>query len=115
MKRFILASLSVLLLSAATAPDVKAESTALNPAVANTSSTVQLKPFNLVYLAYQGYFRREGIPSYASLITAYRTGQISALDIIQSAVNANRLPSEVLTNRAYISAVETQLNFLQTH
>lgn len=115
MKRLILAGLSVLLVSAGATPAVKAETTALNPAVAGNTSLHQTRPFNLVYLAYQGYFRDQGIPSYSALIAAYRSGKISALDLVEAAVKTNRVPSSVLQDRGYISAVETQLDFLESN
>lgn len=114
MNRFILASLSVLLIFNAIAPaanakDVGQEQTSFNPAVTKRASTSQLTPFNLAYLAYQGYFRDQGLPSYAAFISAHQSGTISAKDIVQIAVKANLLPEQTLADQGYLSAVEDQL------
>ncbi|MBD0263443.1 MAG: hypothetical protein ICV78_12185, partial [Tolypothrix sp. Co-bin9] len=97
---------------ATTAPTVKAQTTAVNPtASGNASSYInQLQPFNLVYLAYQGYFEAQGIPSNSALIMAHQNGHLSAKTLVQSAVQANRLSPQVLTDKDYLNAVEVQLN-----
>ena len=117
MKRFILASLSVVLLSAVTAPTVKAETMAVNSNMTDriASSSYILKPFNLVGLAYQGYFREQGIPSYGAFLSAYHGGEIHARDLVQSAIKTNRLPASALQDEDYLNAVETQLIFFDTH
>ncbi|MFB2982945.1 hypothetical protein [Microseira sp. BLCC-F43] len=117
MKRLILASLSVLLLSAATAPTVKAEPMAVNSnMMGRTSASIRLlEPFYLVGLAYQGYFREQGIPSYGAFLAAYHTGRINARDLVQSAIKDNRLPASALQDEDYLNAVEMQLMFFDTH
>jgi hypothetical protein len=118
MKRLILAGLSVVLLSAATATSVKAEPMATQPAmVGNTSTTItpQLEPFNLVGLAYQGYFREQGIPSYGAFMSAYNAGEIHARDLVQSAIKMNRLPASALQDEDYLNATEVELMFFNTH
>jgi hypothetical protein len=115
MKRLVLGGLSVLLMSVAIAPSVKAESMAVNAADAGTSIARKTTPFNLVHLAQRGYFAPQGIPSYGTLLSAYRSGQISARDLVKSAVDANRIPPEVLNDRGYINAVESQLEGLDSN
>ncbi|MBD2181178.1 hypothetical protein H6S82_28695 [Planktothrix sp. FACHB-1355] len=115
MKRLIIGGLSVVLLSAVAAPAVRAESPTDNPASSSSTPTVpsfELQPFNLVYMAYQGYFEEQGIPSAQGLISAYRTGTVDAEDIVESAVKANRLPSSVMADDDYLNAVELQLRSL---
>ncbi|GAX44111.1 hypothetical protein NIES4075_51280 [Tolypothrix sp. NIES-4075] len=118
MKRFILAGLSAVLIVAAIVPAVKAQTlvqrrlTTFNPAVTNKASTSQLTPFDLVYLAYRGYLGVQGIPSYNSLILSHEFGRISAKDVVQSAVKANRLSEETLADKSYLRAVEDQLTML---
>ncbi len=73
----------------------------------------QTTPINLVSLAYRGYFRNQGIPGYGVLITAYRSGKISAQELVQIAVEANRVSAEVLSDSGYINAVEQGLRDLQ--
>jgi len=72
--------------------------------------TIETSPFSLVSLAYQGGLCSQGIPSHGALITAHRSRQISALDLIHSAVALNRLPSD-LVNQGYLKAVENGFLF----
>lgn len=113
MKRVIVGSIAVLLLATATAPGVRAQTAALNPVTLDNTSKRQLQPFNLVFLANQGYFQAQGIPSYGKLTAAYQMRKIKAIDIVQAAVQANRLPAKVLTDKSYLNAVEAQLRTLQ--
>lgn len=118
MRRIVFGSLSFFLLAAASMPAVRAESPSQNPSnppVPNTSSSQQrTEPFNLVGLAYQGYFKDQGIPSAQTLITAYRSGDISAEDVVKGAIRANRLSPDVLNDAGYIGAVDNQLNALSS-
>lgn len=110
MKRFILGGLSVMLLSGVAAPAVLAqESTAARPTSVRTNYTYQIEPFNLVYMAYQGYFKEQGIPSYEGLISAYQTGEVTARDIIRQAIATNRIPAELANDDSYRIAVDTML------
>ena len=106
-----LASLSIVAL----APAVRAETTAVNlTTLGNTSSYFShTTPFNLVSQAYRGSFKEQGIPSYEALIAGYRSGQIRAEDVVQSAVKANRLSEEILNDQGYLYAVEAQLRGLE--
>lgn len=113
MKFMILSSLSVLLISAATAPTLRAETAAFNPTASTTTNTSQLNPFNLVHLAYRGYFRDQGIPGYIAFLSAYETGKISSKDLVQSAVKKNKLSSQVLDDQGYLRAVEAHLERLR--
>jgi hypothetical protein len=118
MKRFMLAGFSILLVSATTTSAVTAETTATNSAALGSAPDYlnsQITPFNLVSLAYRGYLRSQGIPSYSLFLSAYRMGSIRAEDIVSSAVEANRLPADALTDRDYLKAVETQLDNLESY
>ena len=53
-------------------------------------------PFSLVTFADQAGLCSQGIPSWESLITAHRHQQISSLTLVQKAVEANLLPSQLL-------------------
>ncbi len=112
MKGLIVSSLSILLISAATAPAVRADKAVLNPTITNStgSNIPQITPFNLVNLAYQGYFKDQGIPSYNGLNRAYTDQKVSAIDLVRSGVRAKRLPEETLSNQDYIRGVAEQLN-----
>jgi hypothetical protein len=69
-------------------------------------------PYNLVFLAYQGFLKSEGIPSAMGLIRAYRQQEISAQDITQAAVKMNRLSVTALQDKGFLADVKTQLDNL---
>jgi ABC-type nitrate/sulfonate/bicarbonate transport system substrate-binding protein len=48
-------------------------------------------PFDLAFLAYRGYFKEQGIPSYSYLCQQLRMRQIDGWDIVNAAVAAGRL------------------------
>lgn len=89
---------------------------AVTPATLETTASLRYQPtpFNLAYLAYRGYFHEQGIPGYSLLISAHRAGRISAEDVMRSAVAANRLSPETLSDTSYLRAVETQLDSLDS-
>ena len=74
----------------------------------------RIDAFNLVNAAYQGRFKKWGIPAYARLDQAYRGGQITAADLIEAAIEANQLPAIALENESYVKAVDTNLYGLVT-
>lgn len=65
------------------------------------SQTDELGPFNLAYLAYQGYLKDQKIPSGGALINAIGSGKITAQDVIQAAVKDDRLPESKLQDKSY--------------
>jgi hypothetical protein len=77
-----------------------------------TKHNMTVTPYNLVFLAYQGFLSGEGIPSAMSLIRAYRQQEISAQDLTQAAVKMNRLPATALQDKGFLSDVKTQLDSL---
>ncbi len=116
MKRFLIASLSTLMLAAA-APAYSGDMTAVNQNMQNmTRNIVEITPFNLVEHSYQGYFREQGIPSGSAFIIAIKTGKIKAEDLVKSGIARGRLTSETLNNSSYLHSVETQLkNFTRSN
>jgi hypothetical protein len=78
----------------------------------NSSSDRYLKPFNLVSLAYQGGLKQQGIPSGGSLIFERQNKNITAEDLVKAAVNANKLPTEILNDQSYISSVRSEFTSL---
>ncbi|MBH8578166.1 hypothetical protein I8752_35520 [Nostocaceae cyanobacterium CENA369] len=112
MRRSISVLLTTVLVFAATLPAAAQSQTAptsFNPYVAKQPSTNQLNPFNLATLAYQGYFKDQGILSNGALLDAIASGTIAAQDIIQAAVKANRLSEQTLSDRGYRHHLEEQL------
>ncbi|WP_373540930.1 hypothetical protein [Chamaesiphon sp.] len=114
MKYFAIASLSLICLSLAATTSVQAttnisnESKSIAMMIAIEPSS-QITPFQLVSLAYQGTYRSEGIPGFASLIFGYHYRQITAKDVIKAAIAAKQLTPATLTDRDYVSAVDLQL------
>ena len=78
----------------------------------NSPSVSYLQPFNLVTFAYQGGLKQHGIPSGGELVFETLNRNIIAKDLVKAAVNADKLPSQVLNDQNYLSAVNLQLNAL---
>ncbi|MBD2559996.1 MULTISPECIES: hypothetical protein [Nostoc] len=79
---------------------------------ANSTKASYLQPFNTAFLAYQGYFKEQGIPSGSALVFKYQTGNLTAKDVVQAAIKAHKLPAQVLNDPGYLNAVESQLTSL---
>ncbi len=83
------------------------------PVAAHAQITAsQITPFDLAYIAYQGYFKDLGIPSAGGLIDAIVSKKIVAQDLIRAAVKINQLPVQTLDDREYISNLESQMQGL---
>jgi hypothetical protein len=78
----------------------------------NSTSANSLQPFNLVSFAYQGGLKQHGIPSGETLVFETQNRNIIAKDLVKAAVNADKLPSQVLSDQNYLSAVNLELNAL---
>jgi hypothetical protein len=86
---------------------------AMFPAQTHAQTTLsQITPFNLTYMAYQGYFKDQGIPAADGLIDAIGSKEIVAQDLIRAAVKIDRLPIQTLDDRNYIYSLESQLKGL---
>lgn len=112
MKRFILGGLSVLMLSAVAAPTVQAQVTPEAMPANAEALGMAVTPFNLVFLAYQGFFESEGIPKFNGLINGYQEGRIKPEDLVKVAISMRRLPPTAINNRGYLRAVTSQLDSL---
>jgi hypothetical protein len=69
-------------------------------------------PFNLVFLAFQGFFASEGVPSAQNLGDGYRDGKIGPEALVKAAIKMNRLPASSLQDRDYLDKVKSQLDLL---
>ncbi|MBN3942558.1 MAG: hypothetical protein V7L21_24740 [Nostoc sp.] len=98
----------------ASAQTVTSINTAVNPDPlgSNSTSVSYIQPFNLVNLAYQGGLKQQGVPSGGALISEGQRGNITPKDLVKAAINAKKLPVQVLNNQDYISAVSSQLGIL---
>ncbi|MEH2455526.1 hypothetical protein [Nostoc sp.] len=78
----------------------------------NSTTTSYLQPFNLVSLAYQSGLKQQGIPSGGTLISERQNRKIVGEDLVRAAVNANKLPPQILNDQNYLSAVRAELTSL---
>ncbi|MGI0494563.1 hypothetical protein ACN4EG_22490 [Alkalinema pantanalense CENA528] len=78
----------------------------------SSMSNGQLNPADVASLAYQGLLKDQGIPSYAALSNAYSGGSLTAKDVINAAIAAQRISSSALQDSAFVSAVDSQLGHL---
>jgi hypothetical protein len=112
MQRLLLSSLSVLVLLASAVPNANAQIIGASPSDrAVVTSRTDLKPFNLVFLAYQGYFKKSGIASAGQFTSDLRSGKVTAKSLVQAAVNENKLPSQTLEDEEYLSSVTNVIQF----
>jgi hypothetical protein len=110
MKSLLLASLTTLALSTLVAPSAQAQPrTAFNPHISTSTATAQLSPADLVFLARNGYLREQGVPSNGALADQFRSGKLTAQELVARAIQANRLPAQVAQDQGYIFAVESNL------
>ena len=98
----------------ADASSEKSINTAVNADALGSNSTniSYIKPFNLVNFAYQGGFKQQGVPSAGSFIFEVRRRNITPESLVKAAINAHRLPTQVLNDRYYLSAVSSHLGIL---
>ena len=75
----------------------------------NTTSVQQPTPFALVSLAMQGYFQSQGIPQHLALMSSYQMKRVTARDLVQAAITANRIDPTFLNDQEYLNAVDQQL------
>lgn len=101
LKRIVLASLSLALLSGAVVPSAFAR-----------TSPYGINPFGLVNLARNGMFRDQGVPGFGRLSAGHQAGRITAEDVIQAAIADGRLSSAALNDTRYVRSVEQQLRDL---
>ncbi|NET30472.1 MAG: hypothetical protein F6K19_00460 [Cyanothece sp. SIO1E1] len=112
MKYLILSGLSVFVLAAAaTSANAQTPRLAKNAdgsaaafIIGNSATATDIVDF-----AYRGQFQSQGIPSYVGLIAAYRSGQVTARDVIAAAIRDNRLTADVLENDGFVRSIDIQL------
>ncbi|MFN6538165.1 MAG: hypothetical protein RM021_017710 [Nostoc sp. EkiNYC01] len=80
--------------------------------IKNNNNGSHLQPFNIVFLAYQGYLEGQGIPSMGTLLYQYQIGKVTAKDVVEAGIKAHKLPAEIINDEYYLSAVELQLSSL---
>jgi hypothetical protein len=64
----------------------------------------------------QGYFQSQDIPQHLALMSSYQMRRVTAKDLVQAAIIANRLDPAFLNDQGYLNAVELQLQvFANVH
>lgn len=119
MKRFILTNLPILLVAVAGSTMMSTklmtsianaqEITVITSTPLNTTSVQKPTPFALVSLAMQGYLQAQGIPQHLALMSSYQMKRVTARDLVQAAITANRLDPAFLNDQEYRDAVDQQL------
>ena len=112
MERLLLATIGTILIATTATQPAFAKKTTINSQVTQNKIVKNVTPFNLVSLAYQGQFKNQGIPSYNSLLTAIRFGEVSGKDLVQRGIDTGRLSSDTINNSGYVQAVEYHLQDL---
>jgi hypothetical protein len=114
MKRFAIASLSIICLSLIASTSVKAETRTGHLSMAATTNSInteslKITPFELVSSAYQGSYKIQGIGGFASFPNASFSKMMTAKELVSAAIEARQLPEATQTDRAYLNSVELQL------
>jgi hypothetical protein len=73
---------------------------------------MSVTPFNLVFLAFQGFFTSDGIPAGDALIESFKNGKTTPQSLVQAAIKMNRLPASKLNDSDYLNTVRIQLDNL---
>jgi hypothetical protein len=79
-------------------------------AIGNDAANPKITPFSLVYLAYQGEYRMQGIPGFGSFKAGISSKTITAKDLVKAAIDAKQLSPDTQTDRDYLNAVDLQLS-----
>ncbi|MBE9011509.1 hypothetical protein IQ250_14970 [Pseudanabaenaceae cyanobacterium LEGE 13415] len=89
----------------------KAESIAATTSTASAVTVTDplLSPYNVVTLAYQGYFREQGLRGYGVFTDGCNQGTLTATDVVKAAIRANRLPEGILSDRGFMNAVDANM------
>ncbi|MEL6441226.1 MAG: hypothetical protein AAFQ80_18480 [Cyanobacteria bacterium J06621_8] len=78
-------------------------------ATQSLESAYGVSPRQLVSMARHGRFKAQGIPSHDSFRSGVRSGNISAEDLIQSAIASRRLSAEAINDLQYLNTVASHL------
>lgn len=82
------------------------------PFVRPAPPRTQLQAFDLVTMAYQGYFQTQSIPRYSRFMTAVKSRRVRAEDLVQAAIASGRLSSTAIADDDYLQAVNILLRGL---
>ncbi len=112
MKRLIITVLVAMAAFLSTATSVKTEipeECYMMLVTSGNTVSSEITPLELVSRAYQGAYRKQGIPGFGTFISDSVSGKIKAKDLIQAAIDAEQLPPAIITDRNYLNAVDILL------
>jgi hypothetical protein len=113
MQRLTVGFASALVVAGTVAPAVMAnmhqEDQAQSMAV---PSTEEVAPFDLTYFTYAGGLEDFGIEGGNFLIDSFRSGEVSAQDIVETAVAQDFVSEDALTDPLYVDRVDDFLESL---
>lgn len=78
----------------------------------NAYDVRRTEAFNLVSSAYRGDLEEQGINSYAVFVEDYDSGEMTAEDLVNAAVEAGELSPSAMEDESYLNAVDLQLDSL---
>lgn len=96
-------------------PTTRTEEVYEEAATNNSDSSYNVRrteAFKLVSSAYRGDFEDQGINSYAVLVSNYESGELTAEDLIQAAIESGELSPSAMEDNSYVQAVDAQLEGL---
>ncbi|MBW4419972.1 MAG: hypothetical protein KME13_12185 [Myxacorys californica WJT36-NPBG1] len=99
----------LLLLVGFSVPMARAESTIANFTAGSNSAIPSMTPYDVVFLAYQGYFRNQGLRGYGAFADGCNQGKLTAQDVVEAAIKANQLPRTIVNNRGFMNAVDANM------
>lgn len=108
----LLSSLVILGSITPTVEPLYAQSTTTQPLPPNRTQQT-MTPYQLVFMAYQGFWKAWDIPQAAALVESHQSGKLSAQDLVQKLVQLEQVPVSVLEDAGYINAVDATLRSLQ--
>ncbi|MBE9046201.1 hypothetical protein IQ255_17615 [Pleurocapsales cyanobacterium LEGE 10410] len=110
MKRLLITAISIIAAIGATTPALAQKIITTNTRMAR--EVVEISPYDLVTAGYQGRFKERGVPSAGRFITAIRTNNITAEDLVKVGIADRRLSEDTLNDESYIRQVDSVLDSL---
>lgn len=108
MKRYLIIALTIASTLSFATPLLAQTRVSVNSKAAR--EIIEISPFDLVTAGYQGRFINQGIPAASKFLSAVRMNKIDAQDLVEVAIAQRRLSSEMLTNKSYLSSVQSILD-----
>ncbi|MBW4542449.1 MAG: hypothetical protein KME43_25435 [Myxacorys chilensis ATA2-1-KO14] len=99
----------LLMLVGFSVPMARSESTIANLTAGSNSAIPSMTPYDVVFLAYQGYFRNQGLRGYGAFADGCNQGKLTAQDVVEAAIKANQLPKTIVNNRGFMNAVDANM------